>query len=73
MQYTEYKVISIQWPFETKEDAGSRVNRVAGHEAVLNDLGRLGWELVSVTHVPATHPEGTARNVLVLGRPLRDS
>lgn len=73
MQYTEYKAISLR--FSHGAEIGDRpgLNRVPGHETVLNDLGRNGWELVSVTHVPDAEPADGGANLMIFRRPLRDA
>lgn len=73
MVYLEYKVISLLWLHDKEEGEGASVNRISGHESALNELGRLGWELVGITHIPDGRRAGIGRNLVTFKRPLRDA
>ena len=56
--YLEYKVISLLWLHDKEEQEGASVVRISGHESALNELGRLGWELVGIDPHPGWSASG---------------
>jgi hypothetical protein len=67
---TEYRVISVLWMHEVEQRQAPGVYRSIHHEEAMNEMGRDGWDLVSVTYLPDADRAGIGRNLLVFRRDL---
>jgi hypothetical protein len=72
MGLMEYRVISVLWLHETEQREAPGIYRATKQEAVINDLARDGWELVTATYLPSTDRAGFGRVMMFFKRLRRE-